>query len=126
VTNAPDGDLESLFSSPFLALDPGSMHSLTPQALAKALPARREMFDAAGITNIRRIAAAESVLDVQHRLLRVQWAAERVPGPSITLCSTFLVRNGPAGMRIAVYLNHTNLREELARSTAAADSPASH
>jgi hypothetical protein len=115
VTNMAEGDLEAVFWPRFLALDATSLHEVTPQSLAKALPARRAMFDAAGVVGVRRTSASELTLDDQHRLLRVEWAAER-PGKSpLALASTFLVKNAGEGLRIVVYLNHKNLQEELAR-----------
>jgi hypothetical protein len=114
-TNAANADLDAVFAPRFLALDPVSSHELTPQMLAKFLPARRAMFESAGVVNVRRTSATEQMLDAKHRLLRVQWAAERGHRRPVVLDSTFLVKDTETGMRIVVYLNHTQLQEELAR-----------
>jgi hypothetical protein len=105
-----------LFADSFLALDPMHAITLTPAMLASALPARREMFDAAGVGAIRRARACQLRLDETHALVKVNWTAERSGRESLQLDSTFLVRREPEGLRIVVYLNHHDVTALLSAS----------
>lgn len=106
---APGGDLGAVFADTFLALDPSHAVSLTPAMLAAALPARRRLFDDAGVGELRRADARELRLDDRHRLVRAEWVA-LADGREVRLVSTLLVRDA----EIVVYLNHTDPREALA------------
>jgi hypothetical protein len=99
----------ALFASNFLALEPARAVALTPAILAAALPARRGMFDAAGVGDIRRADARQLRLDDQHIIVSVDWTAERAGRNPLRLESTFLVRREPDGPRIVVYLNHHDI-----------------
>lgn len=103
----------ALFAPTFLALDPARAVLLTPAALAAALPARRAMFDAAGVGTIRRAAARQLRLDDPHLLVSVGWTAECADRDPLRLDSTFLLRREPTGPRIVVYLNHHNVADLL-------------
>jgi hypothetical protein len=102
----PGAEATTLFAASFLALDPARAIALSPAMLAKALPARRSMFDAAGVGTIQRTDARQLRLDDQHILLSVDWTAERTGRDPLRLESTFLIRREPDGPRILVYLNH--------------------
>jgi hypothetical protein len=111
----PDGDTTTLFAASFLALDPARAVTLTPAMLASALPARRGMFDAAGVGPIRRGDARQLRLDDRHVLVTVDWTAERADRDPLRLESTFLIRREPDGPRILVYLNHRDIAALLAQ-----------
>jgi hypothetical protein len=115
--NDEDMQATALFARPFLAIDPARAVSLTPEIFATALPARRAMFDAAGVTTIRRTAAHQLRLDDHHVLVSVDWTAERPDRDPIRLESTLLLRREPEGPRIVVYLNHHDVTELLAAGT---------
>jgi hypothetical protein len=106
---ASGGDPTALFAPQFLAVDPARALALTPEVLARALPARRQLFDAAGVGPIRRQAARQLRLDDRHVLISADWTAEREGGQPLQLASTFLVRREPEGPRILVYLNHKDI-----------------
>jgi hypothetical protein len=109
-----DGDgLAGVFAATFLALDPRRVLALTPQQLAAGLPARRKMFDDAGVTGLRRQSARQQRLDDRHVLVSAEWLAERAAGP-LTLASTFLLRQEGDHHEVVVYLNHTDLARLLA------------
>ena len=99
-----------LFNPTFLVLDPSTATALTPAVLAGVLPARKRMFESAGIRATRRTNAREQRLDELHSLVQVEWVAERESGAGITLSSTFVLRRSVEGMRIVVYLNHRDVR----------------
>lgn len=109
----PQGEAEKLFASTFLAVDAQLAVGVTPDQFAAALPARRAMFRAAGVSAVVRQRAEQLRLDERHVLVRGQWSAERDAGP-ITLSSTLLLRNEPPGYRILVYLNHHDVAALLA------------
>lgn len=113
----PDTDPTALFADSFLALDPARAITLTPTILAKALPARRGMFDAAGVGAIRRTNARQLHLDDHHILVSVDWTAARADRNPLHLASTFLLRQQPDGPRILVYLNHHDVTALLATDT---------
>jgi hypothetical protein len=85
--------------------------------LAAALPARRGMFDAAGVGAIRRTDARQLRLDDHHVLVSVDWTAERADRDPLRLESTFLIRREPDGPRIVVYLNHHDVAALLSSGT---------
>lgn len=115
ISTGASTDLAAVFCSPFLAMDRASMHALTPEQLAKVLPARRAMFEAAGVVAVRRGAASETPIDAEHRMLRVEWQAERAGRPAVTLASTFVIRTIDGAPRIAVYINHNDVHALLAQ-----------
>jgi hypothetical protein len=111
---APTVDLDDLFFDPFLALDPAGVHTLSPAVLSRVLPARREMFAKAGVTTVSRRSATESWIDDVHRLVTVEWNAERAEAAAITLKSTFVLRREQGRLRVVVYLNHDDVQALLA------------
>jgi hypothetical protein len=110
----PDGQAADLFAKSFLAVDPTRALALTPQVLAGALPARRRMFDDAGVGALRRTGARQLPLDGQHVLVNAQWQADRKDAEPVELSSTFLLRREPEGWRVLVYLNHRDVEALLA------------
>lgn len=113
-TTDPTIDLNQLFFDPFLAADPTSVHALNATVLAKVLPARREMFAKAGVTKVSRQSATESRVDDIHRLVTVEWTADRGDAPALTLTSSFLLRREEGRLRVLVYLNHVDIQALLA------------
>lgn len=107
----------ALFAPTFLALDPARAVALTPAMLAAALPARRGMFDAAGVGAIQRGDARQLRLDAHHILVSVNWTAERADRDPLRLASTFLLRREPDGLRVVVYLNHHDVAAMLSAAT---------
>jgi hypothetical protein len=111
----PDGSSEQLFAATFLAADPSFAVPLTPEQLAGTLPARRAMFEAAGVGAVRRRRAQQLRLDDRHVLVSGTWSADRAGG-ALELSSTLLLRSEPDGYRVLVYLNHHDISALLASS----------
>lgn len=109
---AEDADQSTSFAPTFLVLDPTRSTTVTPAALAAALPVRRRAFARAGIGDFTRVGARQLRLDDRHVLLTVDWHAAHRPDP-IAVSATFLLRREPAGYTITLYLNHTDLTEHL-------------
>ncbi|WP_137121177.1 hypothetical protein [Segeticoccus rhizosphaerae] len=109
----PDGRPGELFAPTFLALDPRYAVAITAEQFAASLPARRTMFADAGVRDVRRRDARQLRLDDQHVLVAGEWAAERDSG-TVELSSTLLVRSGPDGYRVLLYLNHHDISALLA------------
>jgi hypothetical protein len=110
---SPDGGSEQLFAATFLAADPSSAVPLTPEQLAGTLPARRAMFDAAGVGAVRRQRAQQLRLDDRHVVVSGTWSADRTEG-ALELSSTLLLRSERDGYRVLVYLNHHDISALLA------------
>ena len=108
-----DGNAARLFADSFLVLDPTRAATVTPAALAAALPARRRMFDNAGVGAFSRTDARQLRLDDQRVLVTADWSAERAGAAPLTLNSTFLLRREGSVYRVVVYLNHTDLAAAL-------------
>jgi hypothetical protein len=115
-TADPTVALDELFCDPFLALDPTSIHVLSPAALGAVLPRRRAMFATAGVTRISRRAATESPVDDAHRLVTVEWTADRGDASPLQLKSSFILRRHDGRLRVVVYLNHADIQSLLAAS----------
>jgi hypothetical protein len=107
------GDATALFADTFLALDPARATAVTPAQLAAALPARRQMFAAAGVGPLNRTGARQQRLDDRHILVAADWSAERSTGGPLNVASTFLLRREGDSFQIMVYLNHTDLAAAL-------------
>jgi hypothetical protein len=102
----PQSDSGEQFADQFLTVDPGQAAVLSRAMLTAALPARRKMFDTAGIGAVRCVAASQLDLDERHLLVTADWDAERAAGEPVRLQSTFMLRREDDGPRILVYLNH--------------------
>jgi hypothetical protein len=117
--------VSDFFDDQFLSLDPsGSMVVRTDQ-LAAALPSRAAMFRTIGITGTRLASLALSVLDEKHVLVHTRWDSTFVEPSSdpLELSSSFLLRRTDRGWRVAVYLNHADIAQVIARRHAASDRP---
>jgi hypothetical protein len=108
------GDAPALFADTFLALDPARAVAVTPAQLTAALPARRAMFDRAGVGAMSRTGARQQRLDERHLLVNADWSAPRTAAEPLHLTSTFLLRREGDRFQILVYLNHTDLTAALA------------
>jgi len=110
LTSRASVDATTVFADSFQVLDASGAHTLTPAALvAAAIPARRALFESAGVTGVTRGDARELALDDLHRLVTVEWSAAR-PSGALRLSSSFLLRRQGEGWRVAVYINHTDPR----------------
>ncbi|MFB9450140.1 hypothetical protein Dvina_28215 [Dactylosporangium vinaceum] len=106
-----------LFASPFLALDPARAVAVTPAQLGAALPARRAMFDRAGVGPLQRTTTRQQRLDDKHILVGAAWSADRTSGEPFTTTATLLLRREDTTFQIMVYLNHTDLAAALTPPT---------
>ncbi len=105
---------EELFLPTFFSLDPGVAAPVDRAALIAFLPQRRGLFARAGATGTRLTGLETLPLDALHVLARTTWdVVHDAPHPPVTLRSSFVLRDGPEGWRIAVYLNHESLLELL-------------
>ncbi|MFI5907898.1 hypothetical protein [Dactylosporangium sp. NPDC051541] len=102
-----------LFADPFLALDPARAVAVTPAQLGAAMPARRAMFDRAGVGTLRRTGTRQLRLDDRHILVGADWSAPRTSGGTFDTTATFLLRREGQTFQIMVYLNHTDLAATL-------------
>lgn len=112
--DTPEPDAGTPFAEHFIATDPQRATMVSPAMLVASLPARRKMFEQAGIGAIHRTGAAQQDLDAHHVLVTTEWEAERATGDPLRLESTFLLRREADGPRILVYLNHHDITALLA------------
>lgn len=119
LSSAATSDAASLFADSFQVLDASGAHTLTPTVLMAALPARRALFESAGVTQVQRGEARELPLDDLHRLVNVEWSALR-PGGPVLLSSSFVLRREAEKWRVVVYINHTDPRAALSAAPAKA------
>ena len=105
----PDADTGEQFAEQFLNADPTHAGVVTRDMLVAALPARRKIFEKAGVAGLRRVATSQLDLDARHLLVTTDWDADRPGQPSLRLESTFLVRRESHGLCILVYLNHHDI-----------------
>ena len=110
-SEADDG---GYFAEQFLTTDPNRAAVVTRAMLIASLPARRKMFEAAGVGTVRCVDASQLDLDEYHVLVTTDWEAERPGNPSLRLESTYLLRREADGPRVVVYLNHRDLTTLLA------------
>jgi hypothetical protein len=101
---------EHLFLPTFLSLDPDSAAPVERGALIAFLPHRRGVFARAGATGTSLASLEVVPLDDFHVWAHTTWdVLYEDPHEPVTLRSSFLVRRGADGWRIAVYLNHESL-----------------
>ena len=102
----PDADVGDDFADQFFAIDPNRALVLARETLVASLPARRKMFQSAGVGALHRTRARQLDLDEQHLLVAVDWEADRSGRKPAQFQSTFLLRRENGRLRILVYLNH--------------------
>jgi hypothetical protein len=106
--------LSKCFLDTFLNLDPSVATPVKREALIAALPMREKLFGSVGAEGLDLTALSETPLDEMHTLVRTTWAARFAPDSHarpLTLDATFLLRRADGGgWRIAVYLNHHDVR----------------
>lgn len=101
--------VSAVFADSFLVLDANGSYNLTPTMLVAAIPARRKIFESAGVTRVVRVNAREIVMDPMHRRVAVEWSAETRTGAAL-LSSSFVLRQQDVRLRAVVYVNHIDPR----------------
>ncbi|WP_345636083.1 hypothetical protein [Rugosimonospora acidiphila] len=119
----PGSDSGAHFAEQFLTLDPNHCLALARATLVASLPARRQLFEKAGVGPLRLAGARQLDLDERHVLVRTAWAADRAGGAPLRLTATFLLRRDDDGTRIVVYLNHHDVRALLSPAATATPAP---
>jgi hypothetical protein len=106
-----DGDQ---FADAFVVADPTGRRVLSRESLVATLPHRRRMFEAAGVTGVRCVNAAQLVLDEHHVLVTTDWDADRAGAEPVRLESTYLLRREGGRLVVLAYLNHRDVAALLA------------
>jgi hypothetical protein len=101
------------FAQTFVTADPTGARATDRAQLADALPKRRAMFEAAGVSGLRLDQADETPLDGDYILVRTTWIASRRSGPDLQLSSSFVLRRMTGDFEIVFYLNSQDLRSVL-------------
>jgi hypothetical protein len=101
--------LDRLYAEVFLAADPNGAHPVQREQLLAALPGRRAMFEAAGVTAVTLQTLQERWLDDHYVLVETTWSAARPGAADLDLASAFLLCRGDRGLQIVLYLNHRDI-----------------
>lgn len=108
-SRAAGADAAALYAETFLAAGPEGARCVRLEDFLKALPKRKEMFEAAGCKRTELASVTETPLDERYTMARTKWrmtfareGGERL----VEVESTFLVDMGGEKPRILAYLSH--------------------
>lgn len=112
----------ALYAETFLAGGPEGARCVRLEDFLKALPKRKEMFEAAGLRRTQLAGVTETPLGERYTMARTKWrmtfareGGERV----VEVESTFLVDFGGAEAKILAYLSHEDAVKKAASLGAA-------
>ncbi|NUP73469.1 MAG: hypothetical protein HOQ07_02250, partial [Sinomonas sp.] len=91
------------FAEVFMNADPNHCAPVEKAQLAAALPARRAMFEAAGIDSLRLVDGSSEELTDGYVLARTIWRAEPAQEPGLELRSTYILRRRADGVEVVFY-----------------------
>jgi hypothetical protein len=101
--------LAALYAPAVMIAGPNGAHVVTTADLLRAIPRRRELFDAAGRQSTSLVGFEQTDLSDRYSFVRADWRWEfaRAARPSaITLTSSFLVDRFGDAPHIVVYVMH--------------------
>ncbi|MBX6750912.1 MAG: hypothetical protein IRY85_14775 [Micromonosporaceae bacterium] len=112
--------LTDLFLPTFLNVDPNNATAVPTGVLVRALPARERLFTDAGVTGLTLESATETWLDDQHVVVHTTWRLlhPRATDATPPTRSTFLLVDDGGALRVAAYINLTDLPALLAQVAA--------
>ena len=116
--------LARLYAPAILVAGPNGSQVVSRDDLLRAIPKRKQMFEAAGHRSTKLAALQETKLDDRYTLARTEWLwqfARSGEAPTeLTLPSTFIVERLDGEFRIVVYMMHHDIGRVLAtRATSA-------
>ncbi len=118
-------EVAELFCDVFLNLDPNAATPVPRDAMAKALPMRKQLFDTIGVSGAELVESVQIPLDELHVLVRTTWRARFADtAPSrepLMLRSDFLLRREAGQWCVAVYLNHQDIAAVIRERSSASD-----
>jgi hypothetical protein len=97
------------FADVFMNADPTHCGPIEKAQLTSALPARRAMFESAGISGLRLVGGSSETLTDGYVLAHAVWRAEPDNAPELELHSTYILRRTAGGFEVVFYLNHQDL-----------------
>ncbi len=101
------------FADDFLAAGPQGPVIVPAAVFAQKLPARKRLFDEAGLESARLTSRRDLRLGERYVLVETKWrmnfASEGKPGTSMDVGSSFLVDMGGSEPRILVYVAHQDV-----------------
>jgi len=100
------------FADVFLNANPHRCAPLDRAALAAALPARRALFERAGMGPLQLIGGEDQDLGSGFVLAQTRWRAE-ARDRTLELRSTYVLRRVDDTFEVVFYLNHQDLAELL-------------
>ena len=109
--------LARLYAPSILVAGPNGSQVVSRDDLLRAIPKRKQMFEAAGHRSTKLAALQETKLDDRYTLARTEWQwqfARRGEAPTeLTLPSTYIVERVDGEPRIVVYMMHADVAREL-------------
>ena len=109
--------LVNLFADPLVVASSNGARVVKATDLARMIPKRKEMLDAAGCQGAKLVSLNETRLDDHYSMVRTEWrwrvTSHGNESQEITLPSTYIVRRSSDGLRIVFYLAHGDITEVL-------------
>jgi len=111
---APDVDgLARLYAPAILVAGPNGSQIVSRDDLLRAIPKRKQMFEAAGHRSTKLASLQETRLDDRYTLARTEWQWQFAPSgdapTELTLPSTFIVDRSGSEPRIVLYMMHHDI-----------------
>lgn len=97
------------FADVFMNADPNHCGPIEKARLAAVLPARRAMFESAGVSGLRLVDGSSEDLTDDYVLARTQWRGEPEGALDVDLRSTYVLHRTGDGFEVVFYLNHQDL-----------------
>jgi hypothetical protein len=105
--------LVNLFADPLIVASSNGAQVVKASDLARMIPKRKEMLDAAGCGTAKLVSLNETALDDHYSMVRAEWrwrvTSRGNESQEITLPSTYIVRRSSEGLQIVFYLAHGDI-----------------
>jgi hypothetical protein len=100
--------LVNLFADSLVVASSNGAQVVKASDLARMIPKRKEMLDAAGCQGAKLVSLNETRLDDHYSMVRAEWCWRVISrggdSQEITLPSTYIVRRSSEGLQIVFYL----------------------
>jgi ketosteroid isomerase-like protein len=105
--------LVNLFADSLVVASANGAQVVRASDLARMIPKRKEMLEAAGCQAAKLVSLNETRLDDYYSMVRTEWrwrvANRGNESQEITLPSTYIVRRSNEGLKIVFYLAHGDI-----------------
>jgi len=101
--------LARLYAQNILVAGPNGSQVVSKDDLLRAIPKRKQMFEAAGHRSTTLAALQETKLDDRYTLARTEWRWQFDAAADLTVPSTFIVDRSGDEPRIVLYMMHHDI-----------------